>query len=1186
MLTVLVFSVAAFAQYPVYDGFSDAESEAVSNSPAWKDYYRQAYYANMPNFAPITMTGFVTASADADKASYLNPVGVVDELSLSPLLTGLPLFQEKAASLGVQPGLSGDAASGERTKALNSFRTRGVLIPLSPDDVIGMAQECALVFPQWNLTGGGVSPSNISEHPVFHSLYTTLTKKLNSGPNRAHSNDDSDPLAAILSNVRAFNNQNTQGRASFNFENALGMPLSLVVEEASLAELATRNSATGAETILSYLRTPSNAHAVGLHCLLQQIAFSEPPLFSAGPDGMIAQAISSIAIADGSFTSLLSLNNTNVTSIKDSRYVIAQKVVQEVSQMDALGFHPQVSSVTYFKTRSPLEGLTAGPACSSLFCQLFTEQPEFSPYSQGASHNYNELQQRSIFNMRETYGHQDYGTATYSKTTASNRPAFVQESKASMYMSSNAPVQNSDNFAESVGVADVQSGNGGPVNDVEDRQHATPMASTHPFAAEEGFPSSPNCLEAASPTCSPQGGLNIWAATYLPQSDNDSQSAMLEGSIAVLVPITAAGAVHDTGIPSSSSVAPDLATVLSAIDALSKSFLPQVLQNASSAAGSAILGQLYFFFLVGEEYGFMGSGRLIKEMESFECLSGNGRQARSNATTTNQTASSLVDCTFPFYQFTNFTTLNLDRFDHFISLENVVDGLDVDAGSADQTHLFAYTDTRLAGTSSKQVLVDEILSKVAAAGASSNNTQFNLTQVNFNRLMTSSSAAARDDVLFANASFSLLKATNLSIPAEGGNCSSLVSSISANLTLRTSIPPCSLWPIMASATLASVSTEEITRQVIANRANTVIEDGVQYIALEPPTRWRSKSFTLLTSKKPQLYISLASFGGGGTASSSGLDPMFPFVSGALDTPTNLLYGSLVPGVDGANVATAQARFDRLISIAHATSEVLTTLLVHLVAAANAPNTTTSISTLEKVSWNEVGRLWYCFGANVYCDSFSESLVSPNYYAGVFSYTWSIPTVQSYVASYLSLRLTPPIALNSTFISCVSDSDCVNYYQSCQPTYTATANEVVNSCQFQRVQNTYSFSMAAGYDPVQPAVARFIFDVDWVSKAPFGKGVNGTCGWQNTLQAFDGSNGATSRHHRGGQLRHRIGVESYWGGDSIGVRAAAYLPPTAHYLTLMGGILVLAISLLGGLVAVRLDWIAQKLRTPSSVELVT
>eukprot|EP00658_Telonema_sp_P-2_P042145 TRINITY_DN30218_c0_g1_i1.p1 TRINITY_DN30218_c0_g1~~TRINITY_DN30218_c0_g1_i1.p1 ORF type:complete len:287 (-),score=54.56 TRINITY_DN30218_c0_g1_i1:25-885(-) len=264
--------------------------------------------------------------------------------------------------------------------------------------------------------------------------------------------------------------------------------------------------------------------------------------------------------------------------------------------------------------------------------------------------------------------------------------------------------------------------------------------------------------------------------------------SMPNGSIAILVTKASGGMFHDNGIPGASSVAPDLAAVLAAIDAISRAsggggIVASLLQNTS------MIGHLYFFFLTGEEYGFMGSGRFLKELESFKCSIGNGRAARQNNTNESSTTSATtpVDCEFPYYWFTNFTSINLDRFSHFISVEGVLDDLAVDDINAATVPFYAYTDSRLSsstttsGSSSSpnQVLVNNLLGQISTVGTQQQQTKFNISLVNFHDILSGGDGTAMNDSMMMNMSFQVLSVPDISVPTSNiiptnGSCTCLL----------------------------------------------------------------------------------------------------------------------------------------------------------------------------------------------------------------------------------------------------------------------------------------------------------------------------------------------------------------------------------------------------------------------------
>eukprot|EP00656_Telonema_subtile_P036138 TRINITY_DN40106_c0_g1_i1.p1 TRINITY_DN40106_c0_g1~~TRINITY_DN40106_c0_g1_i1.p1 ORF type:complete len:271 (-),score=-2.49 TRINITY_DN40106_c0_g1_i1:23-835(-) len=263
-----------------------------------------------------------------------------------------------------------------------------------------------------------------------------------------------------------------------------------------------------------------------------------------------------------------------------------------------------------------------------------------------------------------------------------------------------------------------------------------------------------------------------------------------------------------------------------------------------------------------------------------------------------------------------------------------------------------------------------------------------------------------NDSMMMNMSFQVLSVPDISVPTSNiiptnGSCtdpSSMPSSL-FNLSIRTTIPPCSLWPLMASKTLTTASVSEL----IAAYQQQPVQDGtIDYL----PKQWRSKSFTLITSRPPHIFMPTTTTSGVGSGiGGGGLDASHLYLKGTLDTAANLIGGgdgNAAPSVS----SSAHLRFDRVTSITHAASEILATLLTGLVniSSPDIPaSTPPTINDTEKVNWTEVGRLWYCFGANINCedDSSSDLLMSPNYYAGVFSYRWSITNIQALSLIHIS-----------------------------------------------------------------------------------------------------------------------------------------------------------------------------------------
>lgn len=174
-----------------------------------------------------------------------------------------------------------------------------------------------------------------------------------------------------------------------------------------------------------------------------------------------------------------------------------------------------------------------------------------------------------------------------------------------------------------------------------------------------------SCLTLEIPSCLPVGGMSVWATTQhrIPSWQNRDTPNMTRtpltrrGSIAIMVASTSTAFFHDL-VPAANGAASGIVSLMAVINAVSRAYL-QTLRY------SDIAPQLYFFFFAAEEYGLAGSGRFVKEVATFECES---------YPTENTTE---FGCMFPNYKFLNFTSIDLDAFDHFISIDQVGVGDDL-----------------------------------------------------------------------------------------------------------------------------------------------------------------------------------------------------------------------------------------------------------------------------------------------------------------------------------------------------------------------------------------------------------------------------------------------------------------------------------------------------------------------------
>lgn len=155
---------------------------------------------------------------------------------------------------------------------------------------------------------------------------------------------------------------------------------------------------------------------------------------------------------------------------------------------------------------------------------------------------------------------------------------------------------------------------------------------------------STTCLDDS--TCLPLGGENVIGTTARSEWKFIGADFIKETparSVAIVVSSTSPGFLHDV-IPAADSVVSGIVATLLVLDCLTRSLTFE--QH---------LPQLYTFFLPAEEYGHVGSSRLITETSNFHCtrFSENG------------------GCDFPRYAMLNFTTIDLTKIDHFVEVQQV-----------------------------------------------------------------------------------------------------------------------------------------------------------------------------------------------------------------------------------------------------------------------------------------------------------------------------------------------------------------------------------------------------------------------------------------------------------------------------------------------------------------------------------
>ena len=168
-----------------------------------------------------------------------------------------------------------------------------------------------------------------------------------------------------------------------------------------------------------------------------------------------------------------------------------------------------------------------------------------------------------------------------------------------------------------------------------------------------------NCLSQSPMTCEPIGGVSVWATTEsnVQWAWSNATSSFARrttlGSIAIVIGATSTSLIHDA-VPAADGVASGLVSALLVAKAVAES-LKTSLHDVSYTGG-----QIHFFFSAGDNYGYSGTGRFIKEVLEIKCEEFSPSDSASA-------------CAFPYYRSLNFTTLNFDAFDHFIHLEQTGD---------------------------------------------------------------------------------------------------------------------------------------------------------------------------------------------------------------------------------------------------------------------------------------------------------------------------------------------------------------------------------------------------------------------------------------------------------------------------------------------------------------------------------
>lgn len=199
-----------------------------------------------------------------------------------------------------------------------------------------------------------------------------------------------------------------------------------------------------------------------------------------------------------------------------------------------------------------------------------------------------------------------------------------------------------------------------------------------------------SCLSEPSPTCLPIGGQSVWGSSNTEQpSQRPNPPPDRIQDIAVIVSSSSTAYFHDL-VPAADGAGSGIVSMMLIADAFASSGILRDFVRANQGRSP----NLYFFAFYAEDYGLTGSGRFVKELQSFNCT------FRANNTN--------LACTFPLYQLANFTSVNITSFRHVIQIEQV--GI----GGA----LFYHVDSAQSATSVAQQRINQLFEDNGATRSS------------------------------------------------------------------------------------------------------------------------------------------------------------------------------------------------------------------------------------------------------------------------------------------------------------------------------------------------------------------------------------------------------------------------------------------------------------------------------------
>eukprot|EP00758_Cryptobia_borreli_P008149 Tbor_TRINITY_DN5362_c6_g1::TRINITY_DN5362_c6_g1_i1::g.5046::m.5046 len=687
---------------------------------------------------------------------------------------GVPGWRKAARDNDNIGGMTGDAASGDRRRVASAFRSRGLLVGIFPEEIVDIVKECSLILPEidpiWNLSASAGKPAPkssvrlvtlekilrrftaYSEAPGDVLMNILESQKAHNGDNKYGTSDPNTDTMLLPISLVLLSHPNNRSQSDYGGSQLLRL----------LAE--------------SGLSSPSAASDITLSCLLEQIRrnpalYSESPL----PSSVVSSIVfSDLSFVESPLLSRAASDHSTSRPFSDDELREYQHFLRVIRERLAYDFYPQISAIIYFRTNSGIEKLASlnpqPSATNSNFNRFLASikgdiksigSAVFGEYLRDSRKDFSLIEARALFNRNEVLlSPINMSSYRILSNSPSMRPGYTIESNANMFMSSNAIPQYTvpDPLMEANGVSTLHSVVGNAIalsQNVHYEQRSVytnandsilekksihsesidlldSAISERPFSVNHhnidgDFYTKPNCMEADSVTCAPIGGLSIWATTCRKPSTLKGLDKRFtsDGSIAIVVPASITAMLHQS-IPGATTISPDITTGLAIIDALAKSVLYPYLYNSTfidelvKSTGNAgekktsddILGHLYFFFFSGEEFGFAGSGRMVKDIETFNCTKKGTDESDLDGTS----------CQFPFYWFTNFTDINLVNIRHFIALENVLDTVEIEkevmsalkhpAYVPKPPLLYAYTDKRVALHSPYQQHVNSYLKSI------------------------------------------------------------------------------------------------------------------------------------------------------------------------------------------------------------------------------------------------------------------------------------------------------------------------------------------------------------------------------------------------------------------------------------------------------------------------------------------